>query len=121
MKREELKKRVEYMLLSKNEYNIRLDIYVTEEYDDEYENIIGYKLQYIQNDLGLEIVGPAKCLVPFWMVDNKEGEKQEIIEEYKKNNKELTNEEVEDIWFDRLDEKILKRIEELKVLFRGVR
>lgn len=121
MKREELKKRVEYMLLSKDKYDVRLDIYVTEEYDDEYENIIGYKLQYIQNDLGLEIVGPAKCLIPFWMIDNKEGEEQDIIEEYKKNNKELTSEEVEEIWFDRLDGKILNRIEELKALFKGIR
>ena len=116
MEKQELKKRVEYMLLSEEKYGVKLDIYVTEEYDEDYENVIGYKLQYVENDLGLEIIGPAKCLVPFWMIDNKLGE----MEELKKDaNENLSDKELEELWFYNLDKKITNRIKELKILFEA--
>lgn len=115
--RANLKKRVEYMLLSKNKYDVRLDLYVVEDYDEN-GNVSEYKLQYTQNEIGLEIIGPAKCLIPFWMVDNKQGEMKEIIAEEAKKNHIITEEEAEELWFDKLEQKLDNRYKELEELFK---
>ncbi|MDD5795013.1 hypothetical protein ACTNDG_05595 [Clostridium sp. HCP1S3_B4] len=114
--KEKLKKIVEYMLLSDRKYGVRLDIYVTEEYDDN-DEFLGYKLSYIQNDLGLEIIGPAQCLLPFFFLDKYEIEVQEIKDKYKKENIILTDEEAKDKWIDKLQGHLDGQINRLKKLF----
>lgn len=114
--KEKLRKIVEYMLLSDRKYGVRLDIYVTEEYDDN-DEFLGYKLSYIQNDLGLEIIGPAQCLLPFFFLDKYEIEVQEIKEKYKEKNIILTDEEAHDKWLDKLNEHLNGQIARLKKLF----
>lgn len=119
--KEYLKKMVEYMVLSDRKYNVRLDVYVTEEYDKDYENVIGYKLCYIQNELGLEIIGPAQCLVPFFLLDNIDGEKQRIKENLVNQGLPCTDKDVDDIWIDEFNEKVQYQIQRIKKLFEQKR
>ena len=114
--KEKLKEIVEYMLLSDRKYGVRLDIYVTEEYGDN-DDLIGYKLSYIQNDLGLEIIGPAQCLLPFFFLDKYEIEIEEIKNKYKEQNIILSEEEANDKWLDKLLEHLDGQIARLKKLF----